>query len=388
MFKQVLLDSCYCSPIGHNPTEVRQSLKSGRSGIISLADWFPEEKEPFLHTGAVIQPAADFPDASDLHPRVSPRYARVLGGFCRALQQLAERAGQVDQLYLIHRQHFFSEWADPRVEFDEWEFVGRFLARSGLDIPASEVICLHAACSSGLVALNLALRELRRHPEKRILVVGLESELNHERFVSIKKLGALSAEKDPARSCMPFSRERSGLVPGEVMVAALVGSRRQEELEPGDIVLTAGVTNSDASRLTDCLESGEFLAQCLTGPLGQATGAVDFVCPHGTSTPLNDGVEGLVLDRVFGGAKTPMRVVPLKQYLGHTLNSSGLWEALLNVDFLRHNYLPPLLATDALEPFEQLQFVQTCQELPLSRALKVSVGFGGINSSVLIEKVT
>lgn len=388
MFKQVLLDSCYCSPIGHSEAEVRQSLKSGRSGIVSLADLFPEESEPFLHTGAVIQPAADFPDASDLHPRISPRYARVLGGFCRALEQLALRAGQVDQLYLIHRQHFFSEWADPRVEFDEWEFVGRFLARSGLEVAPSEVICLHAACSSGLVALNLALRELRRQPKKRILVVGLESELNHERFVSIKKLGALSAEKDPTRSCMPFSRQRSGLVPGEVMVAVLLGSRPEEELEPGDIVLTAGVSNSDASRLTDCLESGEFLARCLTQPLSQAPHGVDFVCPHGTSTPLNDGVEGAVLDRVFGGAPTPMRVVPLKQYLGHTLNSSGLWEAVLNADFLRHNYLPPLLATDALEPFEQLTFLESCQELPLSRALKVSVGFGGINASVLIEKVT
>ncbi len=388
MFQQVLLDSCICSPLGHNLAEVRQSLKSGRSGIVSLADLFPEESEPFLHTGAIIQPAADFPDASDLHPRISARYARVLGGFCRELEQLAQRAGKVDQLYLIHRQHFFSEWPDAQVEFDEWDFVRRFLARSRLEVPASEVICLHAACSSGLVALNLALRELRRHPEKRILVVGLESELNHERFVSIKKLGALSAEKDPARSCMPFSRERSGLVPGEVMVAVLVGSRRQEELDSGDIVFTAGVTNSDASRLTDCLESGEFLTRCLTQPLRQAAGPLDFVCPHGTSTPLNDGVEGVVLDRVFGDASTPMRVVPLKQYLGHTLNSSGLWEALLNVDFLRHNYLPPLLATEALEPFERLAFLETCQQLPLSRALKVSVGFGGINSSVLIEKVT
>lgn len=388
MFQQVLLDSCFCSPLGHNLADVRQSLKSGRSGIVSLADFFPEESEPFLHTGAIIQPDPDFPVASDLHPRISPRYARVLGGFCRALEQLVRRAEKVDQVYLIHRQHFFSEWSDPRAEFDEWEFVSRFLARSGLQVPASEVICLHAACSSGLVALNLALREVRRHPEKRILVVGLESELNHERFVSIKKLGALSPEKDPARACMPFSRERSGLVPGEVMVAVLVGSRHQQELSPGDIVLTAGVTNSDASRLTDCLESGEFLTQCLTQPLSQVPAGVDFVCPHGTSTPLNDGVEGIVLDRVFAGAPAPMRVVPLKQYLGHTLNSSGLWETLLNADFLRHNYLPPLLATQALEPFERLAFLGACQELPLSRALKVSVGFGGINSSVLLEKVT
>lgn len=378
MLQQVLLDSCFCSPIGHSPAEARQSLQSGRSGIVSLADMFAGEGQPFLHTGAIIQPAADFPDASDLHPRISARYGRVLGGFCRELRQLVERAGPVDQLFLIHRQHFFSEWPDPRLDFDEWQFVAAFLARSGLELPASEVICLHAACSSGLVALNLALRELRRHPEKRILVIGLESELNLERFISLKKLGALSPEKDPARSCMPFSTQRSGLVPGEVMVAVLVGSRRPDELEPGDIVLSAGVSNSDASRLTDCLEGGEFLSQCLRP-------GVDFVCPHATSTPLNDGVEGNVLDLVYAA---PIRVVPLKQYLGHTLNSSGLWEAVLNADFLRHNYLPPLLVTDSLESYKYLEFPTVVQHQPLARALKVSVGFGGINSSVLLEKVT
>jgi len=363
---------------------VIESLRSGTSGIVSLASSFPHA-EGCLATGALIQPDPDFPDAGDLHPRISPRYARALGGFCQALQQLVQRSGQPDRVYLIYRRHFYSEWPDGR-EADEDRFLARFFERCGITVAPQQLILLHGACSSGLVALNLAVRQVRREPALKIMVIGLESELNPERFVSIKKLGALSPETDPRRSCQPFSTYRTGLVPGEVMVAALVGARPHESLARGDILLIPGMSTSDASRLTDCLETGEYLRKCLAHPLEGLQAKLDFVCPHGTSTPLNDRVEGHVLNEFFQG-QAPMRMVPLKGYLGHTLNSSGLWEAILNAEFLRHNFLPALGNLDPLEPLTNLEFLSKPHQGPLNRCLKLAIGFGGINSSLLIEKV-
>lgn len=362
-----------------------ESLRNGRSGIVSLGADFPLAPG-HLPTGAIIQPEPDFPDAGDLHPRISPRYARALGGFCRSLQQLVQRVGPPDRVYLIYRRHFYSEWPDASFEVDEDAFLGRFLQRCGLAVDSQELVLLHGACSSGLVALNLAVRQVQREPGLKILVIGLESELNPERFLSIKKLGAISSETDPRRSCQPFSTYRTGLVPGEVMVAALVGARPYGSLTSGDILLIPGMSTSDASRLTDCLESGEYLRECLSRPLEGLQGKLDFVCPHGTSTPLNDRVEGQVLNEFFRD-QAPMKLIPLKGYLGHTLNSSGLWEAILNGEFLRHNFLPALGNVDPLEPLTHLEFLRAPYEGPLSRCLKLAIGFGGINSSLLLEKV-
>lgn len=383
----LLLDTCFCSPLGHSSSEVVERLRAGRSGIVSLGS---DEQCPVVPTGALIIPQADFPSAQHLHSRISPRFARALGGFCQALRELMKRWGPVDQVFLIYRKHFYSEWPvglEPPPGEDEL-FLGRFLQECGLaELDLARLVLLHSACSSGLVALNAALRQLARQPQRRVLIVGLESELNQERFLAMKKLGALSPETDPSRSCQPFSTVRTGLVPGEVLVAALLGTRPRAQLKPDDILLHAGTASCDASRLTDCLESGEFLRQVLEFACERLGRHPDVLCPHGTSTMLNDQVEGQVLERFFGERGRSVRVAPLKQYVGHTLNSSGLWETVLNVEMLRHNLLPRLLHRDPMETYQWLQFPLPGEERPLSTAIKLAVGFGGINASLALEKV-
>ena len=397
--RTVLSRACFCSPIGHSCQEAVRHLRGGLSGISSLEGFFGEGgPPPFLVTGAVIRPGAGDKDLREFHPRISERFTRVLGNFCG---QLREMVGEnpVDKLFLICKKPFYSKWREPRYprrpsgegdsacdDFDEQTFVSRILECAGLTIHARDICLLHAACSSGLIALNLAIRELEHHPHQTILLIAIEGELHHERYLAIRKLGALSPEKDPRRACQPFSKIRTGLVPGEVAVAALLQSKPLDGLDQSDILLTAGHSNSDAYRLTDGLESGEFLQECLARTFTGDTNDLDFVCPHGTSTPLNDPIEGQVLERFFASRARPIPVVPLKQYLGHTLNSSGLWETVLCAELIRHNFLPPLLNLDEQESYQHLQFERECRETPLSKALKVAIGFGGINAALLIEK--
>ena len=384
----VLSQACYYSPIGNSRDQVVHSLKEGISGIRSLADLFEKETNPVLFTGAITYPGPHDLDTRPLHPRLSPRYTRVLNGFVQNLRQVVADSGPIDKVFLVCKRPFYSKWADAD-SFHEYDFVERFLQKIELDIDPKEVYCLQAACSSGILSLNFAIRDLLRGSSGRILLIGLQTELNPEKFVSFKKLGALSAQPDPRRACQPFSLGRSGLVPGEVAVAMLLESRDSDQLQSNEIVLKPGFSNSDAARLTDCLEDGQYLSQCLSKTLQSFDlDQLDFVCPHGTSTPLNDRVEGQTLDRFFQSHRQPIRLVPLKQYLGHTLVSSGLWETVLTAELLRHNFLPPNLNVDEMESYQNLQFTPDYLPLNLSQALKISIGFGGINAALLVEKVS
>lgn len=357
-----LRDSCFVSPLGHNPEAVLERLRTGQSAISNLS-------LPVLQCGARL--AATEQTAEEVpHPRLSPRYKSALLKFCHQVRALVERSGPFKQVFFICKDPFFSKF-EPDQGFVEvlWELCGL------KDVPC----LLQAACSTGIVALNWAARELG--VGERTLLVGVETELNPEKFVAFKKLGALSQESNARLSCLPFAAERSGLVPGEVMVALLLEGVASPEV--GDILLRPGFSNCDASRLTDGLESGDYLLRCLQA---SDPGEIDFLCPHATSTPLNDALEGRVLTRHLQGRESQPWIVPLKQYLGHTLNSSGLWETLLTAELLRADFLPALLHPPDREAFGSLRFVEETLYLPLRRALKLSIGFGGINAALSLEK--
>lgn len=373
----VLAGACIASAIGNTPEHALEALRRGRSGIVPV--------DGYLHTAALLD--EDGPPDAELHPRISPRFSSALNGFCGRLSSLAAAAEAPERVLLICKIPFFSKFQHPLLnDWDEHAFVRRVLERGRVRVAPEQVVLLQAACSTGMVALNLAVRELSRGDATNLLLLGIESEVTSEKFLAYKKLGVLSHESDPRRSCQPFSVARSGLVPGEAAVALWL--QRKATADPGDIVLTAGHTTADAFRLTDGLESGEFLSRCLYKTLGGvALDSVDFVCPHGTSTPLNDKIEGEVLNRLFADRSEPVPVVPLKQYVGHTLNSSGLLETALCAELLRDDLLPPILNPDPLEGYPHLRFVRSGEARPLRRALKVSIGFGGLNSALLLEKV-
>jgi 3-oxoacyl-(acyl-carrier-protein) synthase len=305
---------------------------------------------------------------------------------------MVQEHGSIDKVFLICKRPFYSKWAHPSSrDFQENDFVNAVLAACSLDsLDVSQVCQIQAACSTGVLALNWAIRELATASQgQSYLLLGLETELNAEKFVAFKKLGALSAEPDPRVSCQPFGQSRSGLVPGEVLVAVLLQSVEDSQIESGDILLRAGVTNCDASRLTDGLETGDFLMRCLERTMRtEDLRQLDFICPHATSTPLNDALEGAVLGRFLAQGEATPWIVPLKQYIGHTLNSSGLWETLLSAFLLRSGFLPALLNPPQDSWAEPLRFVRAAEACTLSRAMKLSIGFGGINSALLLNRVS
>ena len=82
---------------------------------------------------------------------------------------------------------------------------------------------------------------------------------------------------------------------------------------------------------------------------------VGYVNAHGTSTPPNDRIETLALKRVFGEKVPP--VSSTKSMTGHTLGAAGALEAVICVQALQHQTLPPTINQENPDPDCDLDYV-------------------------------
>ncbi|MEU4743555.1 3-oxoacyl-ACP synthase, partial [Actinosynnema sp. NPDC023658] len=116
---------------------------------------------------------------------------------------------------------------------------------------------------------------------------------------------------------------------------------------------------------------------------GAAPADVGHVNAHGTSTQLNDLVEGRVLARLL--PSRPL-VTSTKGVTGHMLGAAGAAEAVFTVLAVEQGVVPPTANLDALDPRLDLDVATTAGPRAVDLALSNSFGFGGQNAVLAIAK--
>jgi 3-oxoacyl-[acyl-carrier-protein] synthase II len=114
-------------------------------------------------------------------------------------------------------------------------------------------------------------------------------------------------------------------------------------------------------------------------------GAVGYVNAHGTSTPPNDRIETAALKRVFGQNVPP--VSSTKSMTGHSLGAAGALEALMCVQALDQQVLPPTINLENPDPDCDLDYVPGCaRPAGFDVAMTNSFGFGGHNVTLILRR--
>jgi 3-oxoacyl-[acyl-carrier-protein] synthase II len=115
---------------------------------------------------------------------------------------------------------------------------------------------------------------------------------------------------------------------------------------------------------------------------------VDLIMAHGTGTHLNDQVEALALQKVFGSNKTAPLTTALKSLIGHTSGASALVGVVTSIECMRQSKIPPTFGLhDRIEEAEGLDFVvEEAKSAPLQFAQVNAFGFGGVNAVAILEK--
>lgn len=250
-------------------------------------------------------------------------------------------------------------------------------ARLGTSGPALVVV---NACSSGTDAIGAAMSWLKAGLCD-IAIAGGADELNRIPLAGFKALSVAGDEP-----CAPFDANRKGLNLGEgagVLVMETAESAARRGIKSTLRVCGYG-SSSDAYHLTAPHPEGEGLIRAINAALEQAAiqpSEIAFVNAHGTSTPDNDRVEGLALQKVFG---SDIKVLSTKGYTGHTLGAAGGIEAVFTAAGLSKGWIPGSAGFQTLDTAIGLVPTIGRTEISGRYALSTSLAFGGNNAALVI----
>lgn len=245
------------------------------------------------------------------------------------------------------------------------------------------------ACASSNDAIGEAFREIKFGYHDVILAGGAESTINEIGIGGFNALTALSTTEDPARSAIPFDKDRNGFVMGEG-AGVLVLESLEHAQKRGATILAEVVgygSNCDAYHQTTPTPDGSGAAKAIELAIKEAGISpedVDYVNAHGTSTQANEKGESKAIVTVLG---KDVPVSSTKSFTGHLLGAAGAVEAVATIEAIRHNYIPMTAGTRELsEDIEANVVFGQGQEAELEYAISNTFGFGGHNAVLAFKR--
>lgn len=245
---------------------------------------------------------------------------------------------------------------------------------------------LSLACSSSAAALAEAARAIRLGVCDVALAGGVGADVDALMLAGFGKLGALS---ERGNSC-PFDVRRDGFVVGEGAAMVWLSCQPPNQLNRGAVcVELAGEGRSlDAWHLTAPEPQGRGIRLAMHAALRNAgVDAVDYIQAHGTSTPLNDAVEAVALQQVFGSRLGRAHVSSVKGALGHWVAGAGALGFLCAYGALQEGWMPPTANLNQPDPACELPHIlHHAMRKDCELALVNAFAFGGANCSLVLRR--
>jgi 3-oxoacyl-[acyl-carrier-protein] synthase II len=395
------------SPLGSTPADVIAAARSGHAAIRRLdAPWTARLVAPIAAT-------CTFDGGAHFDPPQLRMLDRV-GQFALATANQALAASGIDLKTLDRARAgvFVGTGMGGSLTSDEGyrilygensDRIKPFTVLMGMhNAPAGWIAIAHdlrgpnltysTACSSSTVAIGEAWQRVARGELDLAVAGGAEAPLS---FGSLKAWEALRTiasvdPVDPAASCKPFDRARSGMVLGEG-AAMLV-------LEPWEAAVARGAplegevagygVVTDTGHITRPSVEGQAAAlRAALASAGLAPEEVDAVNAHGTGTVANDLVETAALKAVLGVHAARIPVSATKSMHGHLLGAAGALECVLSLLAMRERVALPTLNLRTPDPACDLDYVpNAAREGYLARAmLSSSFAFGGTNAVLALR---
>ncbi len=247
------------------------------------------------------------------------------------------------------------------------------------------------SCASGAIAIGEGWRLIREGQVDIAITGGVEAPLAPLCFGAFAIIRAMSTRnQEPERACRPFDNARDGFIMGEG-ACSLVLERWDLAVARGAPIYAElagyGITN-DAYHMAAPRPDGGQAARAMRLALHRARidpQSVDFISPHGSSTPLNDATESMAIKQVLGERAYRIPLSATKPFHAHALGASGAIEAAICCLAMRRGWIPPTLNFENGGGDCDLDYVPGAgRALQPTVALSNSFGFGGINASLLL----
>ncbi len=250
-----------------------------------------------------------------------------------------------------------------------------------------------AACASGVIAFQDALRLIQTGECDVVIAGGSEAPLLPIAFAALSNMGALSKRNDdPQRASRPFDRDRDGFVFAEGAGVAVVESA-EHALQRGAPILAeiiGAALTADAFHISAPEPTGRGAAMAMTRAMANAgvgPGDIDYIVAHGTSTPLNDVTETKAIKRALGDRAYQIPISSPKSMVGHLLGAAGAVAALAAVGTIQDGWIAPTINLENPDPECDLDYVPNIKrQARVDTAMVNGFGFGGQNAVAIFRR--
>ncbi len=252
---------------------------------------------------------------------------------------------------------------------------------------------LISACASGADSIGEAANIIRRGDADVAIAGGTEAAITPIAIAGFAAARALTRLNHMPKACSrPFDVSRDGFTIAEG-AATLVLEAEEHAKARGATILAelAGYgATSDAFHITQPDENGEGATRAMRAALAQGglePDDVQYINAHGTSTPMNDRLETLAIKKVFGEYAYNVPISSTKSMTGHLLGAAGALEAVVCVQVINNNTIPPTINLDEPDPACDLDYVpNVARPATVDVALTNSLGFGGHNATLVFRR--
>ena len=246
------------------------------------------------------------------------------------------------------------------------------------------------ASASGQLCVLQAAEAVRSGQVDIAIALGAMMDLSCFEAQALRSMGAMGSDRfadAPDLACRPFDKARDGFIFGECCGAVVIesaASAAKRGLTP--YARMAGwSTRVEANRNPNPSLQGELdvMAEALA-QAGWAPGQVDYVNPHASGSGVGDETE---LQALREAGIEGAWINTTKSIVGHGLSAAGAVEIVATLLQMRAGRLHPCRNLDDPLPSSCRMVRGEAVAHRIARAIKLSIGFGGMNTALCLETV-
>jgi 3-oxoacyl-[acyl-carrier-protein] synthase I len=391
------------SSIGNNTQEVVASLREAKSGI----SFGKEEAEYGFRSQVHSKPNIDLDALID---RRAKRFMGDTAAYAFVSMQQALHDSGLEQKDIVNERtglivgsggpsvDVIVKAADITRENHSPKRIGPFAVPKAMSSTCSAVLStwfkikgvnysISSACSTSAHCIGNAA-EMIQYGKQDVMFAGGAEQLDWELSALFDAMGAMSSKFNdrPERASRAFDKDRDGFV-----IAGGGGILVLEELEHAKArgakiyceLVGYGATSDGHDMVAP---SGEGAVRCMRQATSAASGPIDYVNAHGTSTPVGDVTEIKAMRELFGDRIPPVNST--KSLTGHSLGAAGVWEAIFSILQMKNGFIAESANIEELDPeIADAPIVRSrIDGAKLERVLSNSFGFGGTNASLVFQR--
>ncbi len=393
------------SCLGRTLDEVRDSLYTGRSGIVLD----PVRKELGFRSGLTAM--VELPDLKKELSRNQRVYMPEQAKYAYCATRDALAAAKVDSEWLDSHEVGLLYGNDSSAE-PVYNAGRTIMEKNGTAMCGSGAIfqsmnstvtmnlgCIFhlrgmnltvsAACASGSHAIGLATL-LIRDGLQDMVVCGGAQEINPISVGSFDGISAFSTREDePQKASRPFDRDRDGLVPGGGAATLILESYESAVRRGAPIiaeVLGYGFSSNGDHISSPNVQGPSRSLEMAIRNAGIDIAEIGYINAHATSTHVGDTNEAKAIFNVFGDRR--IEVTSTKSQTGHEMWMAGASEVIYSILMMKNDFIAGNINFENPdEDSARLLIPSFTIEKRFDTFLSNSFGFGGTNSTLIIRNL-